>query len=175
MSKGPPRQHHFSGKPHKNGKHKRADAGKSDDSKSDGGGGSGDAKSDDGKSDGAKSNGTNADAPKSSYKLTSDYAVLVHLNRATRLQAKGEKTAIRTGVSSTEQGVGNLDSERVKAQAYKIKLPNGKFRFSLIVLQRNDYFLSGRFEPVNLILGFQNMIANITDLPVGLHTFQWEA
>ena len=176
MSTGPPRQHHFAGKPphhngkaHHNGKHKRADDDKPKDSKSDDGG------SDDAKSDGGKSNDTKADAPQHPYKLTSDYAVLVHLNRATRLQAKDEKTAIRTGVSTTEQGVGNLDSERVKAQAYKIELPNGKFRFSLIVLQRNDYFLSGRFEPVNLVLGFQNMIANITNLPVGLHTFQWEA
>ncbi|CAO1638367.1 unnamed protein product [Sympodiomycopsis kandeliae] len=110
-----------------------------------------------------------------SFKLTSDYAALVHLNRATRLQAADEKTAIRTGVSTTEQAMGFPDGERVKAQAYKVKLSNGQYRYSLIVLQRHDHFLSGKFEAVNLVIGFQGQVANITNLPVGLHTFQWTA
>lgn len=110
---------------------------------------------------------------KPTFKLTSDYATLVHLNRATRLQASGESTAIRTGVSSTEEAINYFDGERVKAQAYKIKLHDGRYRYSLIVLQRNDYFLTGRYEPVDLVIGFKDQVANITGLPVGLHTFQW--
>lgn len=115
------------------------------------------------------------EAKKPAFKLTSDYAALVHLNRATRLQAKGESTAIRTGVSTTEQAIGFPDGERVKAQAYKVKLANGQYRYSLIVLQRNDHFLSGKFDPVDLVIGFQDKTANITGLPVGLYTFQWVA
>ena len=109
------------------------------------------------------------------FKLTSEFAALAHLNRATRLQNQDESTAIRTGVSTTEQAIGWLDGERVKAQAYKIKLADGTYRYSLVVLQRNDYFLSGRFEPVDLVISFQGKVANVTGLPVGLHTFQWVA
>lgn len=122
--------------------------------------------------------GDDAAAPSSDkpiFKLTSEFAALAHLNRATRLQQEGEATAIRTGVSTTEQQIGWLDGERVKAQAYKVKLANGTYRYSLVVLQRNDYFLSGRYEPVDLVISFKGQVANVTGLPVGLHTFQWVA
>jgi hypothetical protein len=108
------------------------------------------------------------------YKLTSDYVTLMHFDRATRPRSGSEKNAIRTGVTTSEQKNNNEDGERVRVSAFKTPLAGDKHRYSLIVLQKNDHELTGKYENVTLQIGFENMVANVT-LPCGLHTLTWVA
>lgn len=109
------------------------------------------------------------------YKLTSQYALLAHLSRAIRKRSSTDKVAVRTGIATTEEANNNPDGERIRAQAFKTVLSNGKVRWSVIVVQRNDHYLTGQYDPVDLVIGFRGMTTKIPALPVGLHTFVFQS
>ncbi|CAO1616418.1 unnamed protein product [Parajaminaea phylloscopi] len=107
------------------------------------------------------------------YKLTSDYALLAHLSRATRPRRQGEQWAVRVGATTTDQALNYPDGERVKVQAYKTSLgADGKRRWSLTLLQKHDHFLTGVYQDVTATIKYKNMVANVTLSP-GLYTVTW--
>ena len=82
---------------------------------------------------------------------------------------------VRTGVRSTDSlNMADADA-RVLAQAFKTQLDDGRYRYGINILQRNDYHLTNtKFDPVIVTLAFNGQVANVT-LGVGLHTLVWEA
>lgn len=110
---------------------------------------------------------------KGRFKLTSDFALLAHLTRATRPRNQEEKWAVRVGATSTEEALGNPEGERIKVQAFKTSLgADGKRRWSLTLLQKHDRFLTGVYQDVTTTIKYKNLVANVTLSP-GLHTLTW--
>lgn len=66
------------------------------------------------------------------------------------------------------------DTARVLAQAFKTPLSDGRHRYGINILQRNDHVLSGKFDPLIVNLALQGQVVNVT-LDVGLHTLVWDA
>lgn len=110
------------------------------------------------------------------FKLTSDYAFLAHVQRASGRPstAQTDKETIRTGVRTSDSANMPSDTTRVLAQAFKTPLSEGRHRYGINILQRNDHVLSGKYDPVTVVLAFQGLVANVT-LGVGLHTIVFDA
>jgi hypothetical protein len=109
------------------------------------------------------------------FKLTSDYALLAHVSRAIRNpHDNGYGNVI--GVSTTDENLKfkTDDGARVFSLAFKSTLPSGKERYTLLILQKADHYLTGNFERAQVVVGFRNQTASL-DLGVGLHTVVWEA
>lgn len=112
------------------------------------------------------------------FKLTSDFAILAHLTRAIRPPGTTDQSfARRVGTVTTEDPstFHYEDGARLFSQGFVSTLPSGKLRYALVLLQKNDYYLSGKYEPASIVIGFRGQIATLENLDVGLYTVVWEA
>jgi hypothetical protein len=48
-------------------------------------------------------------------------------------------------------------------------------RSSLVILQRNDHFLTGNYEDMEVHINFRNTVAVLKGLGVGAYTLSWVA
>ena len=103
------------------------------------------------------------------YRLTSDYVSLSHLSLAVRPRARGGGYGRRVGSTNTDE-LTELGG-RVLAQSFRTELPDqaGQSRWSLLLLNQNDHYVTGVYEDVTVSIGFRGQVANFTSGP-GLYT-----
>lgn len=107
------------------------------------------------------------------FKRTSDLSVLSHLSTAIRPEGASKSYSKRIGVTSTDEQT-ELGG-RLLAQAFRQDgVKSGVTRFSIVLLNQNDHYETGVFEPVTAVIAFRGMTANVTTVP-GLYTLSWEA
>ena len=107
------------------------------------------------------------------FKRTSDLSVLSHLSTAVRPTGESKQYSRRIGVTSTDE-LTELGG-RVLAQAFRQDgVRPGITCFSVILLNQNDHYETGVWEPATAVIAFRGQVANVTTVP-GLYTLSWEA
>ncbi|PWN97112.1 glycoside hydrolase [Tilletiopsis washingtonensis] len=109
------------------------------------------------------------------YKRTSDFATLGHLGAAIQPSGSSEDWGRRIGVNTTEDSL--LGNARLLVQAFRRDNHDaaGNSLFSLVILQRNDHFLTGNYEDMEVHINFRNTVAVLKGLGVGAYTLSWVA
>ncbi|PWN53486.1 glycoside hydrolase [Violaceomyces palustris] len=109
------------------------------------------------------------------YKTTSDYLALTHLSLAVRARGSSTYGVNINSITSDETALGDANS-RLFSQVFRSDNADsrGNSRWSVVILNRNDHFLTGRYDNVTVAINFRGKVANFTCMP-GVYTLSWLA